>query len=117
MKIRVESFYDGWVRFFCDLGRGEAKWRGKEPQPFKQYSVELTLEAPVEVTPAAAAVPLLDADRDRVLLRGYVEQSADGGSCVRVGEALVFVDGMYGDQAGKWLAVRASALQLFDTNV
>ena len=113
MKIRVESFHQGWVRFTCELGSGEAKWKGDPPEPFRDYHVELSLEDPVEVKPAMAQIPLLDADRERCLLRGFVEQASDGASALRVGPSMVLIDGIFSG----WLALRASALLLFDENI
>jgi hypothetical protein len=113
MKIRVDSFHEGWVRFSCELGSGEAKWKSDAPEAFRDYHVELALEDPVEVKAAVAQVPLLDADRERCLLRGLVEQASDGASVLRVGPTLVSIDGIFSG----WLAVRASALLLFDENI
>jgi len=114
MKIRVESFYEGWVRFTCELGSGEARWCGKEPEPFREYFVELGLETPVEVKPAMAKIPLLDADRERVLLRGFVERADGDLWSVRIGEARLDLEAGLLVDVGQWVAIRASALSLFD---
>src|SRR2546426_2475226 len=103
MKVRIESFLDGWVEFSSALGRGEARWRGSPPEFNREYEVTLSLEDPIEITGAMARVALLDANRDRCLLRGEIR---DHWLCVE--DARLPLGGS-GHRQG-WHAVRSQAL-------
>ena len=114
MKLRVQAAFplgdDCWVEFSSALGRGEALWRSHAPEPGRDYFVELELSPPVELTPAVARVPLLEASREGVLARGEIVHLVDGLSTLRVGDAELHLE----QPLEGWWAVRSGPLLMFD---
>jgi hypothetical protein len=116
MKIHVDSVFHvndhPWVEFTCELGRGEAMWRGVEPMFGRDYFVELDLGAPIEIVPTMIKLPLLDAAREEVKARGCVIAASAGVATLRLGDANLRLEARLA--VGDWVAVRSGPLTLFE---